>query len=106
VELGQILVLLVAIPALSLLFRHVVAERMGTIILSALIAHTAWHWMLDRGAVLGQYPFSTPPIDAAFAIRAMRVTMLLLIVVGLGGLVSVAVRRLAASVAVGEVRAE
>ncbi len=48
VELGQLLVLLVLIPALDLLFRFVVAERMGTIILSALVAHTGWHWMLDR----------------------------------------------------------
>src|SRR5262249_580748 len=39
VELGQLLVLVVLIPALGLLFRHVVAERMGTIILSAIVAH-------------------------------------------------------------------
>ena len=31
----------------QLLFRYVVAERIGTIILSALVAHTAWHWV-DR----------------------------------------------------------
>ena len=40
VELGQLLVLAVMIPALELLFRYVVAERMGTIIFSALVAHT------------------------------------------------------------------
>ena len=106
VELGQILVLLAAIPALSLLFRYVVAERMGTIITSALIAHTAWHWMLDRGAVLRRYPFSLPSIDAAFAIAMMRLGMLLLIVVGLGWLLSAGVRRLAGGIAVSEVRAE
>src|SRR5438045_9612147 len=49
VELGQILVLLLAIPALSFVFRHVVAERMGTIILSAFVAHPAWHWIPGRG---------------------------------------------------------
>ena len=43
------------IPPLDLVFRYVVAERMGTIILSAFVAHTAWHWMLDRGAVLRLY---------------------------------------------------
>ena len=48
VELGQLLVLGVLIPALELLFRFVVAERMGTIILSALVAHTGWHWMTER----------------------------------------------------------
>ena len=26
---------------------------MGTIILSALVAHTAWHWMPERGELLG-----------------------------------------------------
>jgi hypothetical protein len=57
VELGQLLVLLLLIPLLEALFRFVVAERMGTIILSALIAHTAWHWMLDRAALLRQYRF-------------------------------------------------
>ena len=49
VELGQLLVLLVMIPALGLLFRYVVAERIGTILLSALVAHTAWHWATERG---------------------------------------------------------
>src|SRR5206468_7236894 len=48
VELGQLLVLGFLIPVLSVLFRFVVAERIGTIILSALIAHTGWHWMIDR----------------------------------------------------------
>ena len=60
VELGQLLVLALMIPALELLFRYVVAERMGTIILSALVAHTAWHWMIDRYAVLSQYPIRWP----------------------------------------------
>jgi len=55
VELGQLLVLLILVPALALLFRYVVAERMGTIILSAIVAHTAWHWMMDRGAVFAQF---------------------------------------------------
>src|SRR5882762_10492262 len=41
VELGQLLVLILLIPLLQLLFRYAVAERMGTIILSALVAHTA-----------------------------------------------------------------
>ena len=55
VELGQVLVLLVLVPALALLFRYVVAERMGTIILSALVAHTGWHWMLERFEILRKF---------------------------------------------------
>ncbi len=80
VELGQIFVLAIAIPALALLFRYVVAERIGTILLSALVAHTAWHWMLERGAALRQYEFEWPTIDAAFAVSAIRALMLALIV--------------------------
>ena len=75
VELGQLFVLAVAVPALALLFKYVVAERMGTIILSALVAHTAWHWMLDRGAVLREYRFEWPVFDAQFAISAMRASI-------------------------------
>jgi hypothetical protein len=82
VELGQIFVLALAIPVLSLAFRYVVAERMGTILLSALVAHTAWHWMLDRGEVLRQYRFEWPALDVAFAASAMRGLMLLLILAG------------------------
>jgi len=52
VELGQLLVLALLIVSLELLFRFVVAERMGTIILSAIIAHTGWHWMLERAELV------------------------------------------------------
>jgi hypothetical protein len=55
VELGQIIVLLLLAPALSLLFRFGVAEGIGSILLSALIAHTGWHWMVERGEALGAY---------------------------------------------------
>ncbi|HEY7233257.1 MAG TPA: HupE/UreJ family protein [Gemmatimonadaceae bacterium] len=106
VELGQILVLLLAIPVLSFLFSRVVAERTGTIILSAFVAHTAWHWMLDRGAVLRQYHVQWPRVDAAWMAGAMRSLMLLLIVVGLGWLLGAGMRRLAGPAAAREVRAE
>ena len=65
VELGQLLVLALMIPALEILFRRVVAERMGTIILSAIVAHTAWHWMIDRYQVLSQYQIRMPALEAA-----------------------------------------
>jgi hypothetical protein len=72
VELGQLLVLAVAIPGLNLLFRYVVAERMGTIILSALVAHTGWHWMIDRGARLGQYRIEWPELTPVFWLTVVR----------------------------------
>ncbi|HEY2844953.1 MAG TPA: HupE/UreJ family protein, partial [Bryobacteraceae bacterium] len=89
VELGQLLVLAIAVPALDLLFRYVVAERMGTIILSALVAHTAWHWMLDRWSQLRQFRFQWPVVDAAFLASAMRWAMVVIALAGLVWLVSV-----------------
>jgi len=77
VEAGQLLVLAALVPALALLFRYVVAERIGTIILSALVAHTAWHWMLERGDKLRQFPF--PDFDAATIAAAMRAAMAVLV---------------------------
>jgi hypothetical protein len=91
VEIGQLTVLLVMLPALNLLFRYVVAERIGVIILSALVAHTGWHWMLDRGAVLAKYPF--PTIDAAFLASLMRGLMAALILTAIVWLASGFVRR-------------
>ena len=48
VELGQLLVIAAFVPVVHLLFRFVVPDRIGTIVLSALVAHTAWHWMSER----------------------------------------------------------
>jgi hypothetical protein len=75
VELGQLLVLAVVVPALALGFRYVVAERMGTIILSILVAHTAWHWMTDRGAQLLEFPL--PALDAVLLLWLVRAAMVL-----------------------------
>jgi hypothetical protein len=82
VELGQLFVLAIAIPVLAVLFRYVVAERVGTILLSALVAHTAWHWMLERWAVLRQYSFTWPALDASLMIALIRGTTIALILVG------------------------
>ncbi len=84
VELGQLMVLLIMIPALDLLFARVVAERMGTIILSALVAHTAWHWMIDRYAVLQRFHIllDLPTFSDASLANALRWMMVL---VALGG---------------------
>ncbi len=75
------------IPALDLLFRYVVAERLGTIILSALVTHTAWHWMTERAAILRQFRFEWPALDALFLASALRWMMLAVIAAGLYWLV-------------------
>jgi hypothetical protein len=79
VELGQLLVLVALIPALHFVFRRVVAERIGTIILSALVAHTGWHWMLERGATLRRFHWEWPVLTAALAASVLRWTILLVL---------------------------
>ncbi len=64
VELGQLLMLAVLVPALQALFRFVVAERLGTILVSVFVGHTAWHWTVERWEALRQFPLPRP--DAAF----------------------------------------
>ncbi len=80
VELGQLLVLILVIPVLNLLFKYFVQERIGCILLSALLAHSAWHWMLERGGQLSQFQYQMPVLDAAFFASLMRWGMLLIVV--------------------------
>jgi hypothetical protein len=63
IELGQIAVLVVMLPALALVRRSVPSERVVVIILSALVAHTGWHWMIERGEVLWKTEW--PQLNAA-----------------------------------------
>ena len=51
IELGQLVVLILLVPALNLAFR-VVPERPGAIVLAVVVAHTAWHWLDERFAAL------------------------------------------------------
>ena len=82
VEIGQVLVLVLMIPLLHLLFHQVVQERVGVILLSALAAHTAWHWSTERGQALLQYDFQLPALNWIFLASVLRWLMLFLIVVG------------------------
>ncbi len=105
VEIGQLMVLAVAVPLLSLLLTRVVAERIGVIVLSALVAHTAWHWMLDRGATLRGYEFTLPALDLAFAASAMRAAMVIVIAAGAAWMVSETFKRLSPRTVVEDVPA-
>jgi hypothetical protein len=72
VEIGQLLVLVVTIPVLNAMFRYAAPERMTTIVLSAFVAHTGWHWMTERGGRLAQYQFQWPVFDLAFLDLLLR----------------------------------
>ncbi len=91
VELGQLLVLLLFIPALNFLFRFVVAERMGTIIVSALVAHTGWHWMTDRWEHFRHFKLQPPVMSAALLASALRWAIAVMV---LAALLWMLVRRL------------
>jgi hypothetical protein len=91
VELGQLLVLIVLVPVLNLLLRRVANERWGIIILSAFVAHTAWHWTLERYDVLSKFP--VPTLDAGAAASILRWLMAALVLGGLVWLVAGALRR-------------
>ncbi len=81
VELGQLFILILVIPVLNLLFKYFVKERIGAILLSALLAHSAWHWMLERGATLGLFQFQMPIFDSLFFASLMRWGMMLIVIV-------------------------
>jgi hypothetical protein len=88
VELGQLLVLVLLIPLMELLFRMVVAERMGTIITSAIVAHTGWHWMLERWDRLSQYHVQWPEWNAALVASVVRWLMAAVFLSGIAWWVS------------------
>ncbi|MEZ5419762.1 MAG: HupE/UreJ family protein [Vicinamibacterales bacterium] len=81
VELGQLLVLLLLMPLLALVLGRWVDERLGVVIASAFVAHTAWHWLTERWAVLAQYPLTWPIVDAAFLASVLRWAMLAVLAV-------------------------
>ena len=84
VELGQLLVLVLLVPALGVLFRYVVAEHVGTILLSTLVAHTSWHWMTDRWGVLSQFPITWAAFSRAMFTGAMGWLLLVMLLAGAG----------------------
>jgi hypothetical protein len=81
VEIGQVAVLAVMVPAIKILFRYV-PERMGTIILSAFATHSAWHWTTERYEQLSRFPFQWPVFDAAFFAMALRWAMVIVALAG------------------------
>lgn len=73
VEIGQVLVLLVLVPLVQVMFRLIVSERVGTIVLSLLIGHVAWHWMADRWRALQEFPL--PALDTITLLAVARVML-------------------------------
>jgi hypothetical protein len=57
------------------------------------VAHTGWHWMLERWERLRQFPFPRPEITVVWLVSAMHWLMAALILAGLVWLVSGLLRR-------------
>ena len=73
--------LALAVPVLRFAFAKWLPEVMGVIVLSAILAHTGWHWMLERGGQLIQYDFALPALNRGFAIVLLDWAILAAIVV-------------------------
>jgi hypothetical protein len=57
VDLGALLAFALIFVGLALILRGARAGPIGIIVLSALVAHASWHWMIDRLALLWQMPW-------------------------------------------------
>ena len=107
VELGQLFALVLLVPALNLVYRFALKdrERIGTIVLSALVAHTGWHWMTDRGSVLVQYQFRWPAFSVAFVASVIGWLVAIAALAGLGWLAYRTLRQLVERSTAGKVAA-
>ena len=72
--------------------RPVLVIVSSLVVLSVLAAHTAWHWMTERYAILSRFPLRWPVIDAALLAAAMQWMMIFVIFGGAVWFVSGALR--------------
>jgi HupE / UreJ protein len=70
-EMGELLALALLIPATALFFKFAIAERMGSMILAGLTAHTAWHRMTERAFMLSRVSIPWPSLDSEPVILAV-----------------------------------
>jgi hydrogenase/urease accessory protein HupE len=79
IEIGQLLVLCVFVPALALLLRGSMSGRMGITVLSSLVLLTAWQWMLERGEILWQTPWPPPTIAGLMLLTRWIVALVIIV---------------------------
>jgi len=85
IELGQLVFIGVAIPLLYLLTEKLRLDvRLTSIVISAFVAHTAWHWMTERWDELAKQPW--PEVDpwqlALWSLLAVALAVLAWAVLG------------------------
>lgn len=69
IELGQLMMLALMLPALWAIRRFPLPGRVGTIVLAALVAHTGWHWMTERWEAFANSPW--PRLDLSNAVTVL-----------------------------------
>jgi hypothetical protein len=72
IELGVLVFIVVVSLAAALVFRYLTPAHVGVIVASAVIGHTGWHWMLQRGDLALQYRLTWPEMTPAFLAAALR----------------------------------
>lgn len=77
VELGQLAVLAVVVPVLIAVAARVTSARALTIVLSAFVAHSSWHWMTERGGELFTYDLALGGSSAVMWLGVLRGALLL-----------------------------
>ena len=85
IEIGQLAVLAIMLPGL-VLFRRLVAERTGIIILSAVVAVIGCYWIVERWQVLNRVQW--PRLDADAVVSAARWAAVVLIVLAAAWILS------------------
>jgi hypothetical protein len=73
-------VLLLVVPVLLAVLSDRLLGRVGVVILSVLVAHTTWHWTVDRARVLADVPW--PALDAGFVSAFARLVFAALLIGG------------------------
>jgi hypothetical protein len=78
IELGQLLVLAIALPVLGWIGRRGrLPERALTLFLSVVVGHTAWHWMTERLEALRNVTWPEPEAWLRLAGYALPVLALI-----------------------------
>jgi hypothetical protein len=92
VEVGQLAFLIVVVRSLALALRRLDVQRVGVVLISAVVAHTAWHWMIERGSALRFIRW--PTLEVSWnAIWLLAVAIILVAAISVLALLAIRSRR-------------
>jgi hypothetical protein len=83
VPLGVVACLVVAFVAVRLLFATPMGPLLGVIVVSALLGHASWHWMIDGGREFIRQLGQTPPASFWSALAVVVPWFIPVLVVGI-----------------------